>query len=230
MKEFVLPLLVGLINAKSYFHETFPSDYVRPPMEESWVNSRMTSKVFSLEWGRERTAESYGLFAGKANSQYGISSPLKAPLDLQEVRDGAMLSLQFDMVQEESQVCGDYQIKLFGNGESGFKPEEMSIETPSLLRFGARYCEAVSNIEIAFVSLSDGNVHAFKPNIALPNDEQPHTYRLDWSASSDSYAVFIDSTNYKSGKITEDFDGFYTENEIEQGRPRDWDDRPYYIN
>ena len=70
-------------------------------MEEGWVNSRATAKVFSLDWSKERTADSYGLYAGKAKSQYAISSLLKAPLDLRERGDGAALRLQFDLIQEE---------------------------------------------------------------------------------------------------------------------------------
>ena len=99
-----------------------------------------------------------------------------------------------------------------------------------MLSFGARYCDAVSSIQLSFVSLSDGQMHHFKPEIALPNDNYIHRYQLDWLAESDSYAIHIDDIPYKSGKITDAFDGFYTVTRTEGSKPRDWDDQPYFAN
>ena len=132
-------------------------------------------------------------------------------------------------------MCGDYQVKLFGNGESMFEPAELSYATPSLLSFGARYCGGASSIELGFQSLLDGRVHRFRPGIGLPglpSDDQRHTYRLDWSTSSDHYSIFVDGERRRSGKITGDFDGFgeAAETGYTQSKPSSRGGKPYQVD
>ena len=44
--------------------------------------------------------------------------------------------------------------------------------------------------------------------IVAPLDREEHTYRLDWTASSDSYTIKQDGELYALGVISQDFTGF----------------------
>ena len=106
----------------------------------------------------------------------------------------------------------------------------LSKETSFLLKFGARFCDGVSNIEISFVSQADGQEHKYKPYISLPNDHKRHTYMLDWWAEADSYAIIVDDKDYKNGKISEHFENLMTDNVSSKKKPRSWVEEPYHEN
>lgn len=55
-----------------------------------------------------------GLYANNANSKFAASRMLDKPLKKTTDQE---FSLEFKVLQEEGQVCGDAQISLFGNND-----------------------------------------------------------------------------------------------------------------
>jgi hypothetical protein len=103
------------LNQKSYFEETFTVDMRRgPSMYDRWIHTHEPGykKMFFQEGNLVHNQNSYGLYAGNANSKYAMSSALATPYVPQEDH---LLNLEFDLTYEKGQTCGDGTIKLFGH-------------------------------------------------------------------------------------------------------------------
>ena len=147
-----------------------------------------------------------GLYARHADSKYVTSRMLDQPLSKKE----SNFSLEFKVMQEGGQSCGDAAISLFGNEHhtsegSRLKQNRLTVESPYVLRFGTRKCKSIAYFQVAFRSALDGQMRELSDLVFAPLDRGQHTYRLNWTAMSDNHEILQENHLVSAGKISEDF-------------------------
>jgi len=215
----VLLAIIAIASAKTYFQETFDSNW-----ESRWVPSKNKESE-----GSQGTWDlSHGKFYNDAEKDNGLHTStdarfyqISAEIPEQFSNEGKDLILQYSVKHEQRIDCGGGYIKIL---PSGLKQENFNGDDTYNIMFGPDICGS-STKKTHVIFTYKGKNHLIKKEVRAESDELTHLYTLILRADN-TYRVLIDSKEVASGSLSEDFDMLLPK-EIKdpaQSKPKDWVD------
>lgn len=218
-KAVVFLAILAIASAKTYFSETFDSNW-----ESRWV----PSKNKESEGSQGTWDVSHGKYYNDAEKDKGLHTTtdarfyqISAEIPEKFSNEGKDLIIQYSVKHEQRLDCGGGYIKLL---PSGLKQENFNGDDAYNVMFGPDICGS-STKKTHVIFTYKGKNHLIKKEVRAESDELTHLYTLVLKADN-TYQVLIDSKEIASGSLTEDFDMLLPKEikDPKEKKPADWVD------
>ncbi|EGC30253.1 hypothetical protein DICPUDRAFT_50849 [Dictyostelium purpureum] len=210
-------VLLGLVNAKVYFEDSFDGDW-----ESRWVISdwhkddgRAGKLVHTAgKWYNDDSKK--GIQTSEDARFYAASAEF--PAFSNKDKD---LVVQYTVKMENKMDCGGAYIKVL---PSGLNQKEFNGDSEYALMLGFDTCAGSKKVH--FIINYNGKNHLIKKEITNPPvDQLTHQYTFVMSPDN-TYKVLIDNKEVQSGSITEDWEVLAPKQikDPKESKPADWVD------
>lgn len=215
-------LLACSVHAKVYFKETF---------DDSWTERWEKSKWKEGEESEGDWKHTAGKWYGDAEGDKGIQTTPDARFyaiwaEMPEAFDNKDkdLVLQYSVKHEQKLDCGGGYLKLIPESSKD-QMEKFGGDTPYSIMFGPDICGYSTKKVHVILTYKDKN-HLIKEDIKCKTDQLTHVYSLVIHPNN-TYAVYIDLEEEKSGSLFEAWDMLPPAKikDPEAVKPEDWDER-----
>jgi len=204
--------LLGVANAKIFFHESFDS-------ADGWVQSTKKSDFGTM-------VLSHGDFSGDAKINQGYKTSQDARVYAQVANlptpvsnEGKNLVISLSVKHEQGIDCGGGYIKI----TPALDPKEFHGESEYWLMFGPDKCGYTNKVHVIFHYKGENLLWKKEPR--YPDDKLTHVYTLVVKPDN-TYEMYIDQELKESGKLEDDWK-FLQAPEIDDPsdhKPSDWVD------
>lgn len=216
---FAFLLCAQVAFSKTYFKETFPSDWESRWTVSDWKKSDGTSGPWSYTAGEffgDAQADK-GIQTGQDARFYAISAPFpEGPISNQD-KD---LILQYQVKFPQKIDCGGGYIKLLS---SSTDQSTFGGDSPYHIMFGPDICGTTRRTHV--ILTYKGTNHLIKKTVQCETDQLSHVYTFILHPDQ-TYEVRIDGEKKESGSLLDDWD-FLPSKTIKdpaQSKPADWVD------